>query len=334
MNKNFSKYIISKLDCLPLNSGATNLVVFCHFDADNLIADYVVNYLQELQKANCDVVFVSNSNPDDVQIYKINELCQKVIVRENIGYDFAAYFTGYLEYSESLSKYSQVLFVNDSVFGPFYPLKEVFDKMSCKKQNEGFDMWGISDAYHKNYHIQSYFWAFKTSSKVLKILDDEANNYEFELPKKFVVARYEEGITQRMLKAEMKLGVLCSNAEAIDFEMNNTEDEGLIKLKADMVRIGKSKQSFSKKIKSLFSVKTNRSYNFNVPDANAYLTGVNSCWYSMIKYFSCPFIKVSMVKSANNFRYHGFKYITLLKELYPNYDCAMIEKHLKRIWKG
>jgi Rhamnan synthesis protein F len=327
MNPKFNEYITKKTDLAPMQSA--RLAIFCHFDTDNIISDYVIHYLAELKNSACDVVFVTNSQISDEQASKIKTFVNQIIIRQNVGYDFGAYFTGYAEHRDKLSKYKNILFINDSVFGPFYPLAKVFDKMEGKN----LDMWGISDAFHKHYHIQSYFWAFKTSPQVLALLDEEAKNYDFNLPKKDVVGRYEEGITAKMLKAEMKLGVLCSNAEAVDFEMNNKADETLQNLKADMVRIAKSKQSFAKKIKALFSVKTNRQYNFMVPDANAYLTGINSCWYSMIKYFACPFIKVSLLKSANNFRYHGFGYIGLLKQEHPQYDWTLIENHLNRVRK-
>lgn len=329
MDKNFSQYITKELDCLPLNKKAKRLVSFCHFDAENKIANYVIYYLKSLQEANSDVVFVSNSNLPESEISKIESLCQKVIIRGNIGYDFAAYFTGFLNFRDNIKSYKQVLFVNDSVFGPFYPLSDVFSKMDAKN----YDMWGISDAYHKHYHIQSYFWSFKTSDKVISILDEEAKNYQFELPKKHVVSQYEEGITRKFIDLNLSTSVLCSNAEAIDFEIHNEQDAELISLKKDQIRIAKAKQSFGRKIKSMFSVKAKREHNFKVPDANAYLTGINSCWYSMIKYFDCPFIKVSLLKGSGNFRYHGFKFISLLKDKYPQYDWTMIENHLKRVWK-
>lgn len=329
MKEKFEEFIINRVNCADFSGKADNLVIFCHFDAANIISDHVVYYLSELQKADCDIILVTNSNIDQKQVSKVKDICNQIIIRQNKGYDFAAYFTGYLEHRDMFSNYSHVLFVNDSVFGPFYSLDKVFKKMSDKD----LDMWGISDAFHKHYHIQSYFWAFKTSDEVLQVLDLEAANFDFELPKKHVVQKYEEGITAKILEQELKIGVLCSNAEAIDFEMNNRDDEFLQELKGDMLKIARSKQSFMKKIRSLFSVKANRSYNFNVPDANAYLTGINSCWYSMIKYFECPFIKVSLLKSSGNFRYHGFKFIGLLKEKYPEYDWTMIENHLKRNWK-
>ncbi len=329
MDTEFKKYIARKIDCSAFLNNAERLAIFCHFDADNIISEYIAHYLTELKNAGCDVVFFTNSHVSDEQVSKIKNSVNQIIIRQNVGYDFGAYFTGYVEHRDKLSNYKNVLFINDSVFGPFYGLSKVFDKMSA----QNLDMWGISDAFHKHYHIQSYFWAFKTSGAVLAVLDEEAKNYDFNLPKKDVVGKYEEGITAKMLKAELKLGVLCSNAEAIDFEMNQNDDKTLKSLKADMVRIAKSKQSFVKKIKALFSVKTNRDCNFVVPDANAYLTGINSCWYSMIKYFECPFIKVSLLKSPQNFRYHGFIYISLIKQQYPLYNWTLIENHLNRLKK-
>lgn len=327
MKADFKQYILSNLNCLPFSAQSDNLALFCHYDQDNLIADYVVKYLKNLKNSNCDVVFISNSNPDKNQLDKIKNIVNQIIIRKNIGYDFGAYFTGFLEHQPNLKNYKNLLLINDSVFAPFYSLQEVFGKMNSKN----LDMWGITDAFHKNYHIQSYFWSFKTSDKVLQILETEAENYDFNLPKSEIVGKYEEGLTAKMMKAELNLGVLCSNAEAINFEMTQTQDEELKELKTDMIKIAKSKRNIIKKLKSLISVKENRFQNFIIPDANAYLTGINSCWYSQIKYFECPFIKVSLLKSAANFRYHGFRYIEVIKQKYPDYDWNLIEKHLNRL---
>ncbi len=327
MKQAFEQYITKTIECSPLGAGAGNIVFFCHFDADNIIAPYVVHYLKALKDASCDVVFITNSNPDETQLTKIQGVVNRIIIRQNIGYDFAAYFTGYALHRNILDKYKNFIFVNDSAIGPFYPLGNVFAEMQAKN----LDMWGISDAFYKHYHIQSYFWAFYPLPPVLKILDEEANNYNFHLPKKDVVAKYEEGITAKFLRKELKLGVLCPNSDAIAFEMTQTDDAELIQLKKDMVRIAKAKQSVGRKIKALFSVKAKRHLGFTIPDANAYLTGMNSCWYSMIKYFRLPFIKVSLLKGQNNFRYHGFRYIGLVKQAHPQYDTALIEEHLNRI---
>ena len=145
-------------------------VVFAHYDKDNLIDDYVVYYVSALKKAGCDVVFVSCKELAQTELEKLNGLVIHTITENHDEYDFGSYKRGFLYLKPKLSEYDELIFANDSCYGPLYPISEVFAEMEKKN----CDFWGITKnnfGYIKQFkhyfvrrtHIQSYFIAFKNN---------------------------------------------------------------------------------------------------------------------------------------------------------------------------
>ncbi len=301
---------------------ATNRICsFCHFDAGSKIADYVVHYLKELKAAGCDNYFVSNNEHiEDSELAKIRPYVAEIVLRKNEGYDFAAYFTGY-DLAQDKG-YTELVFANDSAYGPFFPLKPVFEKMAPA------DMWGISDAYAGKYHIQSYFWVFKLNLRMRAFLHRELDKFIFTSVKADVVGMYEEGISQRLIAEQFNIGVVCTNEEAEKIEKEST-DPVLKHLKANIKKLADEKVKPWTRAAGLFSRKR-RLKNITKLKAHTYGTGIFSEWYAMVKYMNCPFIKVGMLRRPDMEKYHEFKYIDVVKEKYPDFDLNLIQNHLKR----
>jgi rhamnosyltransferase len=128
--------------------------------------------LGKLQEVCNKLVVVCNGALSDEGRLALGEVTDDVVVRENIGFDVWGYKTG-IEYIgwDNLCQYDELVLMNDSVFGPIYPLEPIFDKMGAKN----LDFWGITkhgeynnpDGLTKNgifpEHIQSYFFAFSKS---------------------------------------------------------------------------------------------------------------------------------------------------------------------------
>jgi lipopolysaccharide biosynthesis protein len=322
----YKKYIKNSLDGEDKGSAKKNLCIFCHFDSEAKIYDYVVNYLKNLAE-NCDfeIIFVSNC-PEigDEYLNKIKLFVSKVILRENVGYDFAAYMTGFLEAGDK-EKYQNILFANDSVYGPFYSLKEVFQRF----ENEDCDVWGITDNTYSTYHLQSYFLNFKVLDKTIKFLNSFFENFEFLDDKEEIVRRYEVGISTEMLKAGLKLKAFCDSYEVVNFELDNSDDEFIARIKES---IGKNKK-FKFNLKRFFSNKEKR-LALKREFAEKYLIGPQfSSWYTSIKYFKNPFIKCNLVNNPNLYYFHEYRYNSVLQELYPEFDINLINSHshVKRV---
>ncbi len=165
------------------------------YDKDGVFDDYVFYLINELKQVSAHVIAVINGFAQKKYHKKIEKVCDDVIPRENTGYDAGAYqyvFNQYLS-KEDLQNYDEIIFCNDTFFGPFIPFIDIFDTMD-KRQ---CDFWGLT-FYENGFSscIQSYFICFRKS-----IIKNNELHYFWEqvVPKKMisydeVCKYYEAGI--------------------------------------------------------------------------------------------------------------------------------------------
>ena len=161
--------------------------VFAHFDKNDKVDEYVYYYLNQLQKVTDIIIFVTVSDITSVDIQKLQKLNIEVIKRKNEGYDFYSYKVG-LERLH-LNIYDELILCNDSVYGPIFSIKDVFETM---KQKE-CDFWGITASKSISYHMQSYFMVYRKN--LLHSVDFFAfwNNVKVLENKVDIVKEYEVG---------------------------------------------------------------------------------------------------------------------------------------------
>lgn len=137
------------------------------YDHENIADAYIGYILSKLRKVvNC-LVVVCNYEYIQEGIYNIQPYADEIFYRKNIGFDAGAYKDTICKYLgfEEIDKYDELLLVNDSFYGPLYPIEEVFDVMEKVET----DYWGLIKApagilynqYLYDSHIQSYFLAFR-----------------------------------------------------------------------------------------------------------------------------------------------------------------------------
>lgn len=185
---------------------SANVCVFAHYSSDCSVAEYVYYHLEALRLCHFDIVFVSTATSlNDEELSRLREYCFKVVIRNNIGYDFGSWKCGLLYCGVDLQKYENLLLTNDSIYSPIYPLKEIIASMNN-------DMNGITDSYEIGYHLMSYFVLYKRSI----FLSQEFLNAWREvrmLPnflKGLIIRLYEVGMSKRMKRAGFKLGAFIS----------------------------------------------------------------------------------------------------------------------------
>lgn len=140
-----------------------NLTLLVTHDATHRLEEYVRFYCEKLLETPCEVLLILNGKFDEEskQFLKTNKI--PYIERENRGYDFGAWKDGlHFIGREKISQFDNLLLLNDSVFGPFFSLKEIIEKMSA----ETIDFWGITkhpkmSPNVKYEHLQTYFICFK-----------------------------------------------------------------------------------------------------------------------------------------------------------------------------
>lgn len=127
------------------------------------------------------------------------EFCDRVIVRENTGYDAAAYkyvLCNCMEKSE-VNSYDEIMVCNNSFYGPFKHLSEILydmDSIEC-------DFWGLNGYTNILWnHIQSYFMVFRKGiiDCFVKYLNDYVDYDLNNLAN--VVAQFEIGLFDFLTK--------------------------------------------------------------------------------------------------------------------------------------
>jgi rhamnosyltransferase len=152
------------------------------YDKDGIADEATLHYLRHLCEHVERLVVVVNGALTDAAREGFRAFTEEIVVRENTGLDAWAYKRG-LEHVgwDALRGYDEALLVNDTVFGPVYPLSEMFGAMS----DAGWDFWGASVHHgipgkdftgHNPYgyvpeHLQTYFIAYSARFLASKELE-------------------------------------------------------------------------------------------------------------------------------------------------------------------
>ena len=132
---------------------AKKTCLFAHYNEEGKIARYVVYYLQSLSALGYSIIFISNSPvaaDDKRKLLQQIPDCS-VFEKENKGNDFGAWSWAF---SNNLIPHDtdDLLLTNDSVFGPLFDLRPIFEQMQGQA-----DFWGMTESYQGGWHIQSFF---------------------------------------------------------------------------------------------------------------------------------------------------------------------------------
>lgn len=177
-----------------------NIAIFAHYDAHNLIRNYVIYYLQKLSKIVDKIVFVSTSDLDESELAKLRSLNVQIILRENVGHDFYSYKIG-LASIQDLTRVDKLILCNDSCFGPLFELQNIYAKLI----NSSGDFWGISANSRPSLHLQSYFLIFSHQVVNSAAFNDFWRKLAIVSDKDSIVNNYEVGLSQCLLSAGFKL---------------------------------------------------------------------------------------------------------------------------------
>lgn len=165
------------------------LGIFCCFDEDGIIDDYIYYMLNDLKDNLDDLYIVANGFINHESSYRLQKFSEKdIILRDNVGYDAGAWQEAMFRIGlDNLPEYDEVILFNDSFFGPIYPFKKIFDKMD----KENVDFWGITrhgkapnqknlcPYGYRPIHIQTYFLAFRKNL----VKSNEFKDFWINLPK-------------------------------------------------------------------------------------------------------------------------------------------------------
>ncbi len=126
------------------------------YDKNNTIEDYVVFLVQELSKIS-DVYYFADGEMPAAELDKIRPYTEYAESAPHQGHDFGSwqYLIHYIGWNK-IGQYDEMIICNDSIYGPMTSMQDIFDYMELR----GYDFWGLTENYHSNYHLDSYFMVF------------------------------------------------------------------------------------------------------------------------------------------------------------------------------
>lgn len=219
------KYVFNEDSNAVKLQNKRRMVLFIHFDADNIVSENDINYINELRTISEKIIVISNNHRLPMEEKdKLDKLADTVIYRENKGFDFSAWREAVLRVGkEEVEQYDEMIFANNSMLVSDKKLDEIFVTMETKN----CDFWGMTlfpyleDGEFCNLkyipeHVQSYFMVFKG-----KILSDDLF-YEFwksvkeENDIKSVIAKYETQLTNMLHDAGYEYSAYISESSYIN----------------------------------------------------------------------------------------------------------------------
>lgn len=198
------------------------LCIYLIYDKQNIVDKYIGYMLKELKSCSNHLAVVCNLPEIAQGIENVEPYADEIFYRENIGLDAGGFKDALIKFIgwEKVSEFDEVVLVNDSLFGPFCSMRNIFAEM----EKRPVDFWGL--AGHGEYkkegeepfpeHIQSYFIAIRA-----KMLQSELFHHYWEALPYYesyqnVVWKHEMQFTSYFAKVGYKYGFFA------DVEGNNS----------------------------------------------------------------------------------------------------------------
>ena len=178
------------------------IAVFASYSKDGIIAEYVLYYLRGLKKVVSDIIFIADNEVLEGEEKKIDGLVTYCKCERHGCYDFGSYRRGF-EWAEKngiLKDADELIFCNDSCYGPIFPFEEVFTKM----ESRNCDFWGLTESHFEIFHVQSYFLVFKKNVFSSHEFIEFVNSFERQNSFWDYVTKYELHFADTLIKAGFK----------------------------------------------------------------------------------------------------------------------------------
>ncbi len=173
------------------------ICLFAGFDKNGEIADYVVYYIKTLSRIT-DVYYWGDFTAKANEKSKIAPYCKAIYCERHGKYDFGSWQELISKIGrKNIESYDELILANDSCYGPLFEWSDIFSKMDqCD-----CDFWGLSLAYRRHVHIQSYFMVLKQQVFCSETFYDFFKQVKKEERYSDVCARYEDRFTYILSKA-------------------------------------------------------------------------------------------------------------------------------------
>jgi lipopolysaccharide biosynthesis protein len=198
------------LACRKLSRAAGEIALFVTHSPDGRLKPHVRHHLEALRRHGIAAVLIVAADAEfreaDVAL-----LVDGLYVRQNVGYDFAAW-AHVLRANPNLLDADILYLINDSTIGPLNDRK--FGEVLRHVRASGSDVIGLTDSYERGWHIQSYFVALKRAALASAALQTFIDGVKNLAEKRDVVNAYEGRFAPMLQAAGLSCEVLFPAGKA------------------------------------------------------------------------------------------------------------------------
>jgi lipopolysaccharide biosynthesis protein len=265
------------------------ICLFAGFDQTNAIQDYVVYYLKELSKL-ADIYYLADCPMPQKELDKLSGITKGAYAFRHGKYDFGSWQELIKRVTwEEIGKYDQLIFANDSCYGPIFPFQDMFVKM----ESQNVDFWGITKNTAFNFHLQSYFLVFTKkifcSEKFRLFIDGVAQQKTFL----DVVRTYEVRLTQMLIEEGFSVGVYADESGNRNLALYPLRSMAmyrvpLIKVKCFLPKFNHFKEWYPS-LKKM--IKTRTTYDYGYIEKHLISKGINLYENEVLLWFQQPVLR-------------------------------------------
>jgi lipopolysaccharide biosynthesis protein len=175
--------------------------LLAHFDRDGIIDPYVVAAAREYRRFADALILISVSAttlPNDLV-----GIVDTFIPRENSGYDFGSWRAG-LQALPAPTDFDEIICVNDSVYGPLFDLASALESPRIATA----DFWGMTVSEMSHRHVQSWFFAMRSSVIRSTLFNDFWHSCSTDLPKNEIIMQRELGLSNAIQQSGFGLAAI------------------------------------------------------------------------------------------------------------------------------
>jgi len=213
------------------------LAVFATYTHDGRIYPRDLALLAGLRTQVDAIIVVGDALLEPEEEEKLKPYAVAIVFERHGEYDFGSYRRGYEVAEEMglLTDDADLILMNNSCYGWLYPLAEVIEEMA----DRACDFWGLTaNEWHDVYHVQSYFYYFRSSLVSGGALGDFLMTVHGKLRFLEVIARYELGLTRYLQDRGYRwdtlvpFGIVRENPMILPVTMDRRYRMPLLKVKA------------------------------------------------------------------------------------------------------
>jgi len=289
------------------NSPSLRYAIYVTYNRRSLVGEYVIAQVAALAQLGYRVLVISTSPrfPTE-EVAKVLPHTWKTMHRRNVGHDFGSYRDG-IGLIGSMDKVESLILMNDSCYGPLFDLAGVEQRARASRA----DIFGVTDSWYKDYHLQSYFLRIDGRALRSKAFQNFWLTLLPYLPRSLLIRLGEVRFTQRMVRSGMTTDALCPYQAVASRAMQLI----MTRLAGDAEQLLPSEKEYLGSLANEISKGTP-------------LNSMHSFWDVLIAEYACPFIKRNLLRQYPAGIPGLIEWTTLLQE-YTEYDINLIDRHLK-----